>query len=51
MKKRIITVKACTTKSSDFEDISMDIIAKVIYVICKRLTHMLNTSFRTGVFP
>ena len=29
---------------SDFDDMSIDIVAKVIYVIC-------NTSFRTGVFP
>ena len=42
----IITVKACTKKkSSDFEDISMDIVGKDQYVICKPLTHICNTSF------
>ena len=48
----IITMKACVkNKSSDVEDIRMDIVAKVIYVICKPLTHICNTLFRTGVFP
>ena len=47
-------MKACTKKKpSDFEDISisMDIVTKVIYVICKHLMHICNTSFRAGVFP
>ena len=48
----INTVKACTKKkSSDFEDISMDTVAKVVSVICKPLARIGNISFRTGVFP
>ena len=48
----INTVKGCTKKkSSDFEDISMDTVAKVISVICKPLAHICNGSFKTGVFP
>ena len=50
-KEVIITVKACTKKSSDFVDISIDIVAKVIYAIFKPLTHICNISFTTGVFP
>ena len=37
--------------SADFEDISMDIVAKVVSVICKPLTHICTSSIRTGVFP
>ena len=45
-------VKGCTKKkSSDFEDISMDTVAKVVSVICKLLAHICNISFRTAVFP
>ena len=48
----ITTVTGCTKKrSSDFEDISMDTVAKVVSVICKPLAHICNISFRTGVFP
>ena len=37
----INTVKGCTKKkSSDFEDISMDTVAKVVSVICKPLAHI-----------
>ena len=46
----IITEEACTQdKSSDFEDISILIVAKVINVICKPLKHIYNTSLRTSV--
>ena len=39
----INTVKGCTkNKSSDFEDISMDTVAKVVSVICKPLAHICN---------
>ena len=54
MRKRSLstTVTGCTKKrSSDFEDISMDTVAKVVSVICKPLAHICNISFRTGVFP
>ena len=45
-------VKGCTKKKySDFEDISMDTVEKVVSVICKPLAHISNISFRTGVFP
>ena len=48
----ITTVRGCTKKkSSDFEDISMDTVAKVVSVICKPLAYICNISFRTGVFP
>ena len=48
----ISTVKACTRiKSTGFKDISMDILANVIPVIFKPLTHICNNSFKTGVFP
>ena len=48
----ITTVTGCTKKrSSDFEDISMDTVVKVVSVICKPLAHICNISFRTGVFP
>ena len=48
----INTVKGCTKKkSSDFEDISMETVAKVVSVICKPPAHICNISFRTGVFP
>ena len=48
----ITTVTGCTKKRySDFEDISMDTVAKVVSVICKPLAHICNISFRTGVFP
>ena len=39
----ITTVTGCTKKkSSDFEDISMDTVAKVLSVICKPLAHICN---------
>ena len=42
----ITTVKGCTkNKSSDFEDMSMDTVAKVVSVICKPLAHICNISF------
>ena len=48
----IDNVKACTRKqSTDFEDISMEILANVKPVILKPLTHICNNSFKTGVFP
>ena len=48
----INTVNACTrNKSTDFEDISIGIVANVIPVISKPLTHICNHSFKTGVFP
>ena len=48
----ITTVTGCTkNRSSDFEDKSMDTVAKVVSVICKPLAHICNISFRTGVFP
>ena len=48
----INTVKTCTRKkSTDFEDTSMDIVANVIPVISKPLTHICNNSFKTGTFP
>ena len=40
-----------TKQSTYFEDISMDIVANVILVISKPLTHICNNSFKTGVFP
>ena len=51
MRKRLL-IKACTrTKSTDFEDISMDSISNVIPVISKHHMHICNSSFKTGVFP
>ena len=48
----IKTLKGCTIKkSSDYEDISMDTVVKVVSVICKPLAHIRNILFRTGVFP
>ena len=48
----INTVKGCTMKkSSDFENISMDTVVKVVSVICKPLAHICNILFRTVVFP
>ena len=48
----INTVKPCTRrKSTDFEDISMNILVNVTPVIFKPLTHICNNSFKTGVFP
>ena len=48
----ITTITGYTKKrSSDFEDISMDTVAKVVTVICKPLAHICNISFRSGVFP
>ena len=41
----ITTVKGYTkNKSSDFEDMSMDTVAKVVSVICKPLAHICNIS-------
>ena len=39
------------TKSTYFEDISMDVVAKVIPVISKHVTYICNIPFKTGVFP
>ena len=51
-KEVINTVKMCTRKkSTDFEDISMAIVANVILIISKPLMHICNNSFKTGVFP
>ena len=48
----INTVKACTRKKSTyFEDISMDVVAKVIPVISKPVTYICNIPFKTGEFP
>ena len=46
MRKRLLILS-----QKDFEDISMDILASVIPVISKPLTHIFNNSFKTGVFP
>ena len=40
-----------TKKSPNFQDISIDIVANVIPVILKPLTHICNNLFKTGVFP
>ena len=48
----ITTVKGCTIKKcSDFEDISIATVVKVVSVICKPLAHICNMLFRTVVFP
>ena len=48
----INVVKACTrNKYTGFEDLNMNSVANIIPVISKRLTHICNNSFKTGVFP
>ena len=48
----IRTVQNCTSKrSTDFSDISMNLIKKVISKIVKPFAHICNVSFQTGVFP
>ena len=51
LRQRYPAVKGCTKKrSSDFEDISMGTVSKVVSVICKPLARYCKFSFRTGVF-
>ena len=48
----IRTVKNCKNKrSTDFSDISMSLLKKVISKIIKPFAHICNVSFQTGVFP
>ena len=50
----IRTVQNCKNKrSTDFSDISMSLLKKVIYkkLIVKPFAHICNVSFQTGVFP
>ena len=48
----IRTVQNCKNKrSTDFSDISMNLIKKVISKIVKPFAHICNVSFQTGVFP
>ena len=48
----IRTVKNCKNKrSTDFSDIGMNLIKKVISKIAKPFAHICNVSFQTGVFP
>ena len=48
----IRTVQNCKNKiSTDFSDISMSLLKKVISKIVKPFAHMCNVSFQTGVFP
>ena len=45
-------VESCKNKSStDADGLSMNIAKHVITTIIKPLTHVFNTSFKTGVFP
>ena len=45
-------VESCKNKSStDADGLSMNIVKRVITTIIKPLTHVFNTSFKTGVFP
>ena len=47
----IRTVQNCKNKrSTDFSDISMNLIKKVISKIVKPYAHICNVSFQTGVF-
>ena len=48
----IRTVQNCINKrSTDFSDISMSLLKKVISKIVKPFAHICNVSFQTGVFP
>ena len=48
----IRTVQNCKNKTStDFSDISMSLLKKVISKIVKPFAHICNVSFQTGVFP
>ena len=48
----IRTVQNCKNKrSTDFSDISMSLLKKVISKIVKPFAHICNVSFQTGVFP
>ena len=48
----IRTVQNCKNKrSTDFSDISMNLIKKVISKIVKPFAHICNVSFQAGVFP
>ena len=48
----IRTVQNCKNKrSTDFSDISMSQLKKVISKIVKPFAHICNVSFQTGVFP
>ena len=45
-------VQNCKNKrSTDFSDISMSLLKKVISKIVKPFAHICNVSFQTGVFP
>ena len=46
------TVHNCKSKrSTDYSDINMSLIKKVITNIIKPFSHICNVSFQTGVFP
>ena len=48
----IRTVKNCKNiRSTDFSDISMSLLKKVLSKIVKPFAHICNISFQTGVFP
>ena len=48
----IRVVESCKNKSStDAEGLSMNIVQHIITSIIKPLTHICNTSFKTGAFP
>ena len=48
----IRTVQNCKSKrSTDYSDINMSLIKKVITKIIKPFSHICNVSFQTGVFP
>lgn len=51
-KEIIDVVNKCKNKmSTDFHDINMKIVKKVLHGISKPLTHIFNLSFQTGQFP
>lgn len=41
----------CISKSSDWNDIDMFLIKKILSGIVAPLTHICNLSFKTGTFP
>ena len=48
----IRTVQNCKNeRSTDFSDISMSVLKKVISKIVKPFAHICNVSFQKGVFP
>ena len=48
----IRTVQNCKNKrSTDFSDISISLLKKVISKIVQLFAHICNVSFQTGVFP